>query len=142
MDNSGKKRPKEENFKGSTGERFSSEKQPSGEQKSAGWAKKKVGTELAKLILDLPFKGKLDGVLRKDIASYFGVDENHITNEQVIYFRQIEKAVSKSDTPAAKFVIERAHGSPTQSVDFGGNSFVLTVNSQSDTTKKILQGNE
>lgn len=46
------------------------------------------------------------------------------------------------DSQAAKILLEYRFGKPTQSVDFGGNSFVLTVNSQSDTTKKILQGNE
>lgn len=137
MDNSGKKRPKEENFKGSTGKRFSSEKQPTGEQKAAGWAKKKVGTELAKLILDLPFKGKLDGVLRKDIASYFGVDENHITNEQVIYFRQIEKAVSKSDTPAAKFITERAHGLPNQKIEQQTTADMKIIFEETIISKKV-----
>ena len=52
------------------------------------------------------------------------------------------KLAAMGDERAMRTLMEYYFGKPTQSVDFGGNSFVLTVNSQSDTTKKILQGNE
>jgi hypothetical protein len=99
------------------GEKFTKKRQPSPEAKKEGWAKRKRGTELVRLILEMKFIGAKDHPLRQAVADFFGVKENDITNEQILHFRQIQKAVLEGDTTAYKAIIERGYGQPTQTVE-------------------------
>lgn len=97
-----------------TGIPFGILKQPTPEQKKAGWAKKKRGQELAKAILDMAFKGQDNSQLKKQAAAYFGVKEKNITVEMMLLFRQAEKAIQKADTNAFNAVMDRTFGKPKQ----------------------------
>lgn len=44
------------------------------------------------------------------------------------------------DSRAARILMEYYFGKPTQSIDFGQNSFVLTVNSNATKTREIISG--
>jgi len=113
-------RPANAPFRGAIdGKPFTSENQPAPEQKSAGWAKKKRGAELAKLILNLPFKGAKDSKIKELAAEYFGVPQDEVTVEQVMTFRQAEKAIQKADTQAYKILFERAYGYRQQDIVVG-----------------------
>ena len=116
---SANKRQKNPNFTPAIGAstQFSDTVQPSSESKKSGWARRKHGAELVRLILDRKYIGKQDGVLRKAVAEYFQVDEKEITVEQIMIFRQAEKAIAESDTAAFKAVIERAFGAPKQETE-------------------------
>lgn len=106
---------------------FSKENQPSPESKKAGWAKKKSGQELAKAILELKFYGKTKSQIGKQAAEYFGVPEEEITIEQIMIFRQAEKAIQEGDTQAFKVVLDRAHGAPKQEIEnTGGMAITIT----------------
>ena len=85
---------------------FSSENQPTSEEKRQGWAKKKRGRELIEHILNLTFKGHPKSEIRKQMAEYFGVPESQITIEQVMLFRQAEKAIQKGDTAAFNAIMD------------------------------------
>lgn len=97
--------------------RFTSDNQPPKENKIKGMLKKKQSIDLAKAILALPFKGPVDGKIKPLLAEYFGIKKDKdITNEMMLFFRQIEKAIQKSDTTAFVAVMDRAHGKPSQQV--------------------------
>jgi hypothetical protein len=110
-----------------TGIPFGEQKQPSSEAKKAGWARRNRGIELVKNILSLKFKGAKDSDLRKKIAQYFGVPENDITVEDMMIFRQSEKAIKNADTNAFKAIMERGFGAPKQSIDFGDHGMDVHI---------------
>jgi hypothetical protein len=96
---------------------FSKKYQPSPEAKKAGWAKKKRAQELVKAVLDLQFKGKAGSRVRKEAADYFGIAASEITVETMLVFRQAQRAIEKSDTPAFNAVMDRAFGKPKEKVE-------------------------
>lgn len=96
---------------------FSKENQPTPQQKREGWAKRKRGAELVKHILEQKFVGAKDGLLKKEIAQYFGCPESEITNEMAMTFRQVQKSLSKVDTQAYNSVMNRGYGMPKQQTD-------------------------
>lgn len=101
---------------------FSSENQPPPSVKSTGQLKRKRNADLAKAMLQLPFKGNLDGKLRKAISEYFGVKEKDITVEMMMTYRQIEKAIQKADTNAFNTIMDRAHGKVKQKHELTGEN--------------------
>lgn len=127
MSDSTKKHPKIANLGDKAGTNNFSKKQPTPEQKKAGWDKKKKGAELVKHILEQKFTGAKDGQLKAEIAMYFNCPESEITVEMAMIFRQAQKALSKADTPAFKAVIERGYGQPKQEIEHSGVKFKVTA---------------
>lgn len=113
---------------------FSETNQPTGVVKSIGWAKRRTGLELVKYALETNFKGKAGSELKKASAQYFGISEDDITVEMMLIFRQIEKAISESDTPAFKAVMERAFGMPKQQIE-SANIGIIKVVREGDRNK-------
>lgn len=111
------------------GRRWTSDNQPSGQSKSWGAIKKKQGRELIQALMNMKFVGAADGILKKKISHYFGVtDPDELTFQQVAIMRQIEKAVSQSDTNALNHLLDRFMGKPTQMVTLAnpdGESFKI-----------------
>lgn len=122
-----KRAKKLENFKGKPGQRFDSNKQPSGAAKSAGWLRKKRGTELCKSILELAFKGAKNSEIKKAAAEYYNIPESEITVEMMMLFRQAEKAIQKADTHAFNAIMNRAHGLPKETIDITDKTFIVNV---------------
>lgn len=103
--------------------------QPSGAAKAAGWARRKTGTLLAKAILESKIEGfKSTSKIRRMAANYFGIQEEDITVELAMHFKQIEKAIKKGDTFAYQAFMNRAHGMPKQVTEEIGNRTVINVN--------------
>jgi hypothetical protein len=94
------------------GTRFSSDNQPTGEAKSAGHKKRRM----LKDILELTFAGPKGSKLKKTAAAYLGLPEEEITVEDMLNFRQIERAIGKSNTFAYMAVMDRAFGKPVQAI--------------------------
>lgn len=84
--------------------------------------------------------GKPEGIKNKNSYDVRVLIDKHGDMGTVI--KALYQMALSGDARAAKILMQYYFGNPTQTIDFAGNSFVLTVNSQSDTTKKILQGNE
>jgi hypothetical protein len=123
-----------------TGVPFSKENQPSIEAKKEGWAKKKKAFELVQAVLDLSFKGKKGSAIKKMASDYFGISEEDITMEVMLVFRQVEKAIQKSDTKAFTAIMDRAFGKPKERVDLNtGETFYdfLRSTSVKDLTQDI-----
>jgi len=116
---------------------FTKERQPSPAAKSAGWAKRKRGMELAKAVLNLAFKGKKDSQVKKEASEYFGIPQKDITVEMMLLFRQAEKAIQKGDTQAFRAVMERAFGLPKQDIDMNVTTPQIIVNTTEETKKLI-----
>lgn len=113
-----KKPSKLDNFKDKRNSKpFTDQDQPTGAQKSAGWLRRKRGQELAAAILNLAFKGAKNSELKKAAAEYYGVPEKEITVEQMMLFRQAEKAIQKADTAAFNAIMDRTHGKPPQPIE-------------------------
>lgn len=106
---------------------FSKENQPSAEAKRKGWAKKRVGRDLAKAILELGFHGGLESKMADSISEYFGVEKSELTIEMVALFRQAQKAIQKADTFAFNAIMDRAHGRPTQPLSADDGAIKITV---------------
>lgn len=100
-----------------TGKCFTKDRQPTKEQRIAGWDKKKKAQELVKAVLQLSFKGKQNSKLKKDAAQYFGIPEKDITVETMLVFKQAEKAIQKGDTHAFSAVMDRAFGKPKEKIE-------------------------
>lgn len=103
--------------------RFSSDNQPTGEQKSRGWWKKRRGKKLLQSILNLDFDGttvdpstgeKQQNIVKKQAAIYFQIPEEFITVEMIMSFRQIGMAIQRGDTSAYNSVMDRAFGKPKE----------------------------
>lgn len=100
--------------------KFSSSYQPSTKSKKDGKLKKKRAAELVKAILDQPYKGKADSQMKEEAARYFGIPVKEITNEVMMIFRQLEKAIAKYDTNAFYAIMNRAFGQPPAKTEVTG----------------------
>ena len=114
---------------------------PSGAAKSAGWAKKKTGIELAKAILNLTFNDiPIQPFLKQRVAEFYGIDTDEVTVETVLHFKQIEKA-SQGDTYAYSTFMNRALGMPKQVTEEIGTGTVINVNIEGENDNVIpIQG--
>src|ERR1700722_6551384 len=85
--------------------------QPTPEQKSAGWAKKKTLKEL----LNLCLKGNDEASkeVRKLLSSFLGLSEAELISlslEEAMDLKQIQKAINKGDTLAWRAIKEQVYG--------------------------------
>ena len=105
---------------------FTSESQPSGEQKSRGWWKKKKGRFLMQALLNLDFNGtqidpetqqKQENQIKKQASAYFNIPEAFITNEMIMNMKQMAKAINTGDTQAFNSVMDRAYGKPKEHIE-------------------------
>lgn len=112
-------------FRGAVdGKPFSKDNQPSPEAKSKGKKKSKLLTEL----LELTFKGPTRGKIKAAMAKYMGIPEEELTVEDMMHGRQIERAISKSNTFAYMAVMDRAFGKPKQiTEEVGDKKIVVTI---------------
>lgn len=94
--------------------------QPSPESKKAGWAKRKLAIGIAKALMERGFVGEAGGKLKAAAARYLDLPEEEVTVELMLHFRQIEKAIKKSDTQAYNAFMNRAYGLPKQKMEHSG----------------------
>lgn len=138
-----KKRTKFANFKGKANTKpFTEKNQPPGEVKSLGWKRKQFGQELARNLLRLDFAGNDDGKTKAAAARYFNLNPDDMTVELLMLFKQIERAIDKSDTQAFRAFMERAYGAPKEFIDHtsGGDKIsALNVNVIDAATKKEIE---
>ena len=97
----------------STGKKFSKDYQPDPKKVSEGIRRTYALRELLGLRTG-SMKTKTDKDYRTVTAAYFGIEEDQVTVKMVMEFRQIEKAIRKSDTSAFVAVMDRAYGKPPQ----------------------------
>lgn len=104
---------------------FTSENQPPGELKSAGWKKKKFTRDTIRAMLDLPFKGSKDLDWYKKLVEIFGEEAlEGITMGQLMTLRQQQVASENGSTPAYSALIDQSMGRPVQALaqtDVNGN---------------------
>jgi hypothetical protein len=106
--------------------RFSASNQPTPEAKKEGHMKRRM----LKDMLEMTFTGPKGGKLLKAAAAYMGIPEDELTVEDMLHFRQIERAIGKSNTFAYMAVMDRAYGKPVQPVkpeDEEGFKIKLTI---------------
>ena len=111
------------------GGRFTSERQPTGEQKSHGWWKKRKGRMLFQSIMQLPANGSnwiedkdhpgqmIDQLarVRKQAAVYFNMPESLITVEMLAFMKQVAIAIQRQDqhsTLAFGTIMDQSYGRP------------------------------
>lgn len=99
---------------------FTAENQPTPAAREAGQRKKKAKKDMARLILQMKFAGKMDHALKKRVAKLFGVKEKVLTIEIMMHLRQAEKAIVKSDTYAYTALLDRVYGKPSQKMEHTG----------------------
>lgn len=108
------KRLKNLNFNPHGGKKFSRQRQPTGEKKSAGWKRKKFGREVIRALLEGKFN--LSDDLKKKLVESFGnIDDKTIG--EIMTLRQIEKAIKSADTPALVNLMNQAYGQPKSEID-------------------------
>jgi hypothetical protein len=101
---------------------------PSPAAKSAGWAKRRTGIELAKAILNLTFNDvPIKPFLKQRVAEFYGIPAEDVTVEAVLHFKQIERATN-GDTYAYQAFMNRALGMPKQVTEEIGKGMVINVN--------------
>lgn len=82
--------------------------------------------------------GRIPGSKNKSTSNVKELIDRHGDMGTVIMV--LFRLASEGDSRAARILMEYYFGKPTQSIDFGQNSFVLTVNSGSDKTREIIAG--
>jgi hypothetical protein len=116
------------------GGRFTSERQPSGEQKSHGWWKKRKGRILFQAIMQLPANGSnwitdektgesVDQLakVRRQAAVYFNMPESLITVEMLSFMKQVAIAIQRNDshsTLAFGTIMDQSYGRPKPMEEF------------------------
>jgi hypothetical protein len=103
-----------------TGVPFTADNQPPADVKKGGWARKNLLKNLAKAMLEQDFVGAEGSQLKAAAAQYMGLPVEEITNELMMHFRQLEKAIQKADTGAYNAFMDRAYGKPKQAVEHTG----------------------
>jgi len=98
--------------------------QPSNEAKKAGWAKKKRNQELARTLLGMKFVGqdnsRIGRLFKEKLDKYFGLTPEQIEamdNEAAVLLRLIGSAIEDGDNDAAREIMDRAYGKPSQHID-------------------------
>lgn len=96
---------------------FTSDKQPEGSIKSAGWQKKKFTRQIIREFLEGKFD--LSPELKKQFAAKFGIDPDDITVGQATMMQQAMLAMGSGTTArqAAEFLFNQAYGQPKQEID-------------------------
>ena len=109
---------------------FSSQNQPSPAQKKKGWARKKVGKQLAQAISQLNYVGASGSQLKAQIAQTF---------EMMMLLRQAEKGINKADTFAFNAFMDRLHGKPVQHTDITSNNKGILTEKSDEELAAILR---
>lgn len=109
-------------FKGTDGNTFTKDNQPSGELKSKG----KYKASMLRKICSNIVKGETKGIVEQ-LAVVLDIEVNKVDIETLMHLKQIEKAVKEGDTKAYNAVMDRLNGKPLQA---------LEVKDTTDTKKK------
>lgn len=110
---------------------FSDKNQPSDEDKSQGWQKKKFTRTIIREFLEGKFD--LSPELKKQFQAKFGIDPENITIGAAAMMQQAMLAMGSGTTArqAAEFLFNQAYGQPKQEIEQTGN-LTLTV------TRKLI----
>ncbi len=92
---------------------FTKERQPDPERRKAKYIGKK-GRDLIRAVLEEKFK---NDDIKAQAAEYFEVDVEEITNELMLVFAQVGKAINKQDTFAFDVIMTRAYGKPRDVIE-------------------------
>lgn len=120
------------------GPKFTSKNQPTPEQKSAGWAKKKALKELLNLCIS--GNDPVSTKARESLAQILGVKASALkkmTFEEVMDLRQIQRAFN--DTRAWKAIKDTVYG---QKHDIEHSGHIVTANLTSEQIKEIAKALE
>ena len=124
--------PKEDNLTP-----FSKDNQPTPEQKSNGWKKKRMMENLATALIKGDALEKL-----KTEALEIGIDIDKVDFETALWLKQAHKAFKDNDTQAYNAAIDRLRGKPIQETKETGNPTIIqqpvweTINAKKKTKKK------
>jgi hypothetical protein len=99
-------------IKGTDGNTFSKDNQPSGESKSKGRIKKYLLRDIAQQLLTGDSKDAI-----QDLARYLGIDPDQIDIETAMHLKQMERALKEGDTKAYNAVMDRVKGKPVQAIE-------------------------
>ena len=99
---------------------FSSDNQPSGELKSEGKRKARLLKDLLAITVSKKIGTNEEKEWVRLAAKYFQIPEDEIDIQQLLHFRQIQRALTKSDTYAYTAVMDRAFGKPKQQTELTG----------------------
>lgn len=99
------------------GKKFTSDNQPSGDQKSNGHKRKYLLKDIASQIIT----GESKEVFSK-VAEYLGVEIDKIDIEIAMHLKQMEKALKDGDTRAYIAIMDRIKGKPIQDISLQQNT--------------------
>jgi hypothetical protein len=99
---------------------FSADNQPSGELKSEGKKKARLLKDLLSISTSKEFGSEEQNNYRRLTSQYLGIPEEQVDIQMIMHFRQIQRAISKSDTYAYTAVMDRAFGKPKQQTEITG----------------------
>jgi len=112
--------------------------QPTPEQKSAGWAKKRMLKDLLNLCLTGKDRASMEA--RRLLGEMLNLNEDEITKltlEEAMDLRQIQKAITKADTPAWKAIKEVMYGTKTE---ITGQPLQVVIKVASAEVAKTIEG--
>jgi AraC-like DNA-binding protein len=116
--------------------------QPNPALKKAGWAKRKRSRELVQALLEQEHIG--DPLLKAQCAIYFNCSPDEVTNELMVIGTQVFKAIQDGDIEAARLVLERAYGRPTEDITLrpGVNVAQVIIQEVKPESLEILESDE
>lgn len=99
---------------------FTSDKQPEGKVKSAGWQKKRFTRQIIREFLEGKFN--LSPELKKQFEAKFGIDPDNITVGAAALMQQAMLAMGNGTIAkqAAEFLFNQAYGQPKQEIEHSG----------------------
>lgn len=96
------------------GKKFSRDNQPSAQAKKDGWERRKKGMALVRTILSLTMTGETSKTIRRRCADFFGIPEQDLTVEDLLHFKQAERAIKSGDTNAYKALLDKSGNFKTE----------------------------
>ena len=99
---------------------FSADNQPSCELKSEGKRKATLLKDLLSISTSKQFGPDEQNNYGRLTSEYLGIPEEKVDIQMIMHFRQIQRAISKSDTYAYTAVMDRAFGKPKQQTEITG----------------------
>lgn len=97
--------------KGNKAYQFTSENQPTPEQKAAGHIKKTLLKQIAKQLVSGNYKDQF-----KQVAELLGINPDAIDLETAMHIKQMQKALVEGNTFAYNAVMDRLKGKPVQAI--------------------------
>lgn len=108
-------------FKGAEdGVPFSADNQPSAQLKSNGHKRNRFLKDLLAVAVSKEIGTEEEKEYLRLASVYFQIPEDEIELQQLLHFRQIQRALTKSDTYAYTAVMDRAFGKPKQQTELTG----------------------